>query len=104
MKKLSKSLIAAIQSKALTAGCGTTAAHTPVTATGWEEEDQYIYAIEMYTDGVIFDELKEDDADVTALRKNAGGAGYPKGTQITGRFTSVKPASGHVVGAFTFKP
>jgi len=60
---------------------------------------EYCYAIEMYTDAAKFTALSEDSA-VASIRLDAGGDGYPAGTVITGKFTSITPAAGTVVGLF----
>jgi len=66
-------------------------------------EGEYVYAIEMYTDGVTFDDLDEEGSTVVARRLNAGGDGYPLGTIITGKFTKIVPATDCVCGIFIKK-
>ena len=67
------------------------------------ENGQYVYAIEMYTDGVTFTDLDENGSTVAAIRLNAGGDGYPKGSIITGKFTKIVPAADCVCGIFIKK-
>jgi len=67
------------------------------------EKGEYVYAIEMYTDGVTFDDLDEDGATVEARRLNAGGNGYPLGSIITGKFSKIVPATDCVCGIFIKK-
>jgi hypothetical protein len=65
-----------------------------------DEDGEYVYAIECYTDGLTFDTLEEDGTSVSALRLAGGTNGYPQGTIITGKFNKITPASGHECGIF----
>lgn len=94
----------------MNAGAGLPGAHSVVddsnnyvSADYGIEKGEYVYAIEMYTNGVTFDDLDEDGATVDTIRLDAGGDGYPKGAIITGKFTKIVPASDCVCGVFIKK-
>ncbi len=64
------------------------------------EDGEYVYAIEMYTDAASFDTLEEDGASVSAIRLSGGDDGYPQGTIITGKFSKIVPATDAECGIF----
>ncbi len=75
------------------------------------EENEFCFAIQMYTADGTFDELEEDDIvygddddSANDLKLDAGGGGYPQLALIPGRFTKVVPADGTVVGLHVVKP
>ncbi len=90
------------------AGAGVPGSHIIITnttefeATGGTSDD-YVYAIETYTDNAEFDVLQEGGVDVAAARLDAGGSGYPERTIITGKFTKIQPAAGHIVAGYLVK-
>jgi hypothetical protein len=70
-------------------------------SSSYEDEDgEYVYAIEIYTDGATFTTLEEDGTAVSALRRSGGTNGYPQGTIITGKFNKITPAATHECGIF----
>jgi len=71
------------------------------TSTDYADEDgEYVYAIEMYTDAASFDVLQEDGVSVNARRLSGGDNGYPQGTIITGKFNKITPATDVECGIF----
>jgi len=83
-------------------GVGVAEAHTVLTnaAPFNGNQDYFVYAIVPYTDDVVFTTLQENGQNVAAVRLDAGGVGYPVGTVITGKFTSIVPAVDSVVGVY----
>ena len=67
------------------------------------KEGEYVYLIEVYTADAKFDSLKERGSDVASIRLDAGGAGYPQGSFIPGRFSYIKPDSSSTVAALILK-
>ena len=100
-----KYLLEGIMQYFMNAGAGLAGVHDVVydsngyAATG----DAYVYAIEMYTAGVVFTTLLEDGAPVAPRRLDPDGSGYPLGTIITGKFTRIVVATDAVCGIFIKK-
>ncbi len=88
-----------------TFGAGVAGSHDVLVGSGDDDDDigfagdsdNYVYAIEMYTDNVNFDTLEEDGVPVSSHRLDVD---YPKGAVITGRFTAIEVAGDGVVGIF----
>ncbi len=87
-----------------TLGAGTAGSQDIVTnSEDYEAPDgskEFVWAIEVYTDGGTFDELKEGGDNLPALRRTMDGEGYPQGAVLVGRFTKVQPASGTRVAVY----